>query len=84
MNKIFKYFLILLSLLLVVAPIVFAIILFKTSQGAFENSFNNSDSARKSNLRDSKVNASKEPISILFLGIDENDNRKKNGQSTLR
>ncbi|MDT3959702.1 LCP family protein [Staphylococcus kloosii] len=82
MNKIFKYFLILLSLLLVVAPIVFAIILFKTSQGAFENSFNNSDSARQSNLRDSKVNASKEPISILFLGIDENDNRKKNGQST--
>lgn len=82
MNKIFKYFLILLSLLLVVVPIVFAIILFKTSQGAFENSFNDSDSARQSNLRDSKVNASKEPISILFLGIDENDNRKKNGQST--
>ncbi|MBF7017454.1 LCP family protein [Staphylococcus durrellii] len=82
MNKIFKYFLIFLSFLLVVVPIVFAIILFKTSQGAFEHSFNNSDSARKSNLRDSKVNASKEPISILFLGIDENDNRKKNGQST--
>ncbi|MCU5746036.1 LCP family protein [Staphylococcus sp. SQ8-PEA] len=82
MNKLFKYFLILLSLLLIVVPIVYAVTLLKTSQGAFESSHNDHDSARKSNLRSSKVNASQDPISILFLGIDENDNRKKNGQSS--
>ncbi|MEG9536356.1 MAG: LCP family protein, partial [Staphylococcus saprophyticus] len=76
-----KYFLIFLSLVLVVVPIIFAIILLKSSQGAFESSFNDSDSSRKSNIRDSKVNPSKDPISILFLGIDDNSGREKNGQT---
>lgn len=53
----------------------------KSSQGAFESSFNDSDSSRKSNIRDSKVNPSKDPISILFLGIDDNSGREKNGQT---
>ncbi|WP_270892960.1 LCP family protein, partial [Staphylococcus saprophyticus] len=65
----------------VVVPIIFAIILLKSSQGAFESSFNDSDSSRKSNIRDSKVNPSKDPISILFLGIDDNSGREKNGQT---
>ena len=81
MNKFLKYFLIFLSLVLVVVPIIFAIILLKSSQGAFEYSFNDSDSSRKSNIRDSKVNPSKDPISILFLGIDDNSGREKNGQT---
>ncbi|MDW3851521.1 LCP family protein [Staphylococcus saprophyticus] len=81
MNKFLKYFLIFLSLVLVVVPITFAIILLKSSQGAFESSFNDSDSSRKSNIRDSKVNPSKDPISILFLGIDDNSGREKNGQT---
>ncbi|WP_210136369.1 LCP family protein [Staphylococcus sp. GDK8D68P] len=81
MNKFLKYFLIFLSLVLVVVPIIFAIILLKSSQGAFESSFNDSDSSRKSNIRDSKVNPSKDPISILFLGIDDNSGREKNGQT---
>ncbi|MDT3967044.1 LCP family protein, partial [Staphylococcus saprophyticus] len=76
-----KYFLIFLSLVLVVVPIIFAIILLKSSQGSFESSFNDSDSSRKSNIRDSKVNPSKDPISILFLGIDDNSGREKNGQT---
>lgn len=82
MNKFLKYFLIFLSLVLVVVPVIFAIILLKSSQGAFENSFNDGDSSRKSNIRESKVDPSKDPISILFLGIDGNSGREKNGQST--
>ena len=82
MNKFLKYFLIFLSLVLVVVPVIFAIILLKSSQGAFEHSYNDSDSSRKSNLRDSKVNPSKDPISILFLGIDGSSGREKNGQTT--
>ncbi|SCS51212.1 LCP family protein [Staphylococcus caeli] len=81
MNKFLKYFLILLSLVLVVVPVIFAVILLKSSQGAFEHSFNNNDSSRKSNIRESKVDPSKDPISILFLGIDDNSGREKNGQT---
>jgi len=81
MNKFFKYFLILLSLVLVVVPVIFAVILLKSSQGAFEHSFNGDDSSRKSNIRESKVDPSKDPISILFLGIDDNSGREKNGQT---
>lgn len=82
MNKFLKYFLIFLSLLLVVVPVIFAVILLKSSQGAFEHSYNDQDSARQSNIRESKVDPSKDPISILFLGIDDNCGREKNGQST--
>lgn len=80
MNKFLKYFLIFLSLVLVVVPVIFAIILLKSSQGAFENSFNDGDSSRKSNIRESKVDPSKDPISILFLGIDGNSGREKMGK----
>lgn len=82
MNKFLKYFLIFLSLLLVVVPVIFAVILLKSSQGAFEHSYNDQDSSRQSNIRESKVDPSKDPISILFLGIDDNSGREKNGQST--
>ncbi|PTH55290.1 hypothetical protein BU599_12275, partial [Staphylococcus arlettae] len=80
----FKYLLILLSLGLVVIPVIYTIMLFKASQGAIDDSFNGSDSNRKSNLRDTKINPSKDPVSILFLGIDENEQRKKNGQSASK
>lgn len=81
MNKFFKYFLIFLSLILVVVPVIFAVLLLKSSQGAFEHSLNTSDTSRESSIRESKVNPSKDPISILFLGIDDNSGREKNGQS---
>ncbi|WP_412520036.1 LCP family protein [Staphylococcus simulans] len=81
MNKIFKYFLILLSLVLVIIPIIFAVMLYKTSRSAIDSSFSD-NSNRVSNLRDSKVNPAKEPISILFLGIDDNKGRREGGQAT--
>lgn len=81
MNKFLKYFLILLTLVLVVGPILFATQLYKSSEFAFEKSQDKNDAQRQSNLRDSKVNPEKQPISILFLGIDDNEGREKNGQS---
>lgn len=82
MNKVFKYFLILLSLVLVIIPIIFAVMLLKTSQNAINTSFSGDNTDRKSNLRSEKVNPSKDPVSILFLGIDDNKGRRENGQST--
>lgn len=81
MNKFLKYLLIFLSLILVVVPVIFAVLLLKSSQGAFEHSLNTSDTSRESSIRESKVNPSKDPISILFLGIDDNSGREKKGQS---
>lgn len=82
MNKIFKYFLILLALVLIVVPIIFITILYNTSQDAFHSSQDRANANRESNLRTSKVDPEKEPFSILFLGIDDNEGREKNGQST--
>lgn len=81
MNKFLKYFFLLLTLVLVVGPILFATQLYKSSESAFEKSQDKNDAQRQSNLRDSKVNPEKQPISILFLGIDDNEGREKNGQS---
>ena len=81
MNKFLKYFLILLTFVLVVVPIIFATQLYKSSESAFEKSQDQHNAQRQSTLRDSKVNPEKQPISILFLGIDDNEGREKNGQS---
>ncbi|MBT2818133.1 LCP family protein [Staphylococcus coagulans] len=81
MNKGLKYLLYLLALMLVIVPTIFAFILFNSSKHAFDDSFSHTDE-RQSKLRDSKVNAAKEPVSILFLGIDDNSSRRENGQST--
>lgn len=81
MNKFLKYFLILLALVLLVIPVVFATQLFKTSEEAFNSSQDTKNANRQSNLRDGKVNPEKQPISILFLGIDDNEGRRKNGQT---
>ncbi|SIK45874.1 transcriptional regulatory protein [Mycobacteroides abscessus subsp. abscessus] len=45
-------------------------------------SYDKSDSKRQSNIREGKVNPSKDAVSILFLGIDDNEGRRKNGQTT--
>lgn len=81
MNKFFKFFLILLTFALIAIPVVFANNLFKSSEKAFESSQDKSNADRQSNLRSSKINPEKDPISILFLGIDDNEGREKNGQS---
>ena len=39
-------------------------------------SYDKSDSKRQSNIREGKVNPSKD-VSILFLGIDDNEGRRK-------
>lgn len=81
MNKFFKFFLILLTFALIAIPVVFANNLFKSSEKAFESSQDKSNADRQSNLRSSKIVPEKDPISILFLGIDDNEGREKNGQS---
>ncbi|MDT0942919.1 LCP family protein [Staphylococcus pseudintermedius] len=80
MNKGLKFLLYLLALLLIIVPTIFAFTLFNSSKNAFDDSFSQSDQ-RQSQLRDSKVNAAKQPISILFLGIDDSSTRRQNGQS---
>lgn len=81
MNQFFKFFLILLTFALIAIPVVFANNLFKSSEKAFESSQDKSNADRQSNLRSSKIDPEKDPISILFLGIDDNEGREKNGQS---
>lgn len=80
MNKGLKFLLYLLALMLIIVPTIFALTLFNSSKNAFDDSFSQSDQ-RQSQLRDSKVNAAKQPISILFLGIDDSSTRRQNGQS---
>lgn len=82
MNKFLKYILILLTLVLIAIPLIYGVLVFKTSQNAFEKSYSKDSSNHQSQLRKQQVDPSKEPISILFLGIDENEGRKKKGQST--
>ncbi len=66
MNKVFKYVLYLLVLILVIVPAIFAFILFNSSRDAFDDSFSQKD-RRESVMRQHKVNPSKEPVSILFF-----------------
>ncbi|HDU1444762.1 TPA: LCP family protein [Staphylococcus pseudintermedius] len=80
MNKGLKFLLYLLALMLIIVPTIFAFTLFNSSKNAFDDSFSQSDQ-RQSQLRYSKVNAAKQPISILFLGIDDSSTRRQNGQS---
>lgn len=82
MNKFLKYFMILLSLLLIVVPSIFLYRLYKSSEDALESSYSSDDAQRQSSLREGKVNPDKDAVSILFLGIDDNDGRRKNGQTT--
>ncbi|MGK0553097.1 LCP family protein [Macrococcus capreoli] len=77
-NKVFKYFLIALSLSLLVFPAVFASGLYSKTKNAIDASF--SKDIEKSALRDKAVDPSMDHISILFLGIDDSLSRRKNGQ----
>ena len=44
-------------------------------------SYDKSDSKRQSNIREGKVNPSKDCFNLI-LGIDDNEGRRKNGQTT--
>lgn len=47
----------------------FIINLYKTSESAMQASYDKSDSKRQSNIREGKVNPSKDAVSILFLEL---------------
>ncbi|UTH14487.1 LCP family protein [Macrococcus equipercicus] len=79
MNKYFKALLILLSLSLIVVPAAYAGYLYWTTKDAINGSYaKNTD---KSDLRKNDVDPSMNHVSILFLGIDDSESRRKNGQS---
>ncbi|WP_415425688.1 LCP family protein [Staphylococcus borealis] len=82
MNRFLKYFMMLLTLVLIVVPVIFIINLYKISESAMQDSYDKTDSKRQSSIREGKVNPSKDAVSILFLGIDDNEGRRKNGQTT--
>ncbi|MCJ1656661.1 LCP family protein [Staphylococcus sp. NRL 16/872] len=82
MNRFLKYFMMLLTLVLIVIPVIFIINLYHSSEDAMKVSYSKDDAKRESNLRKSKVDPSKDAVSILFLGIDDNEGRRKNGQTT--
>src|SRR5699024_4258981 len=81
MNKFLKYLLIFLYFIILVVPVIFAVLLLESSHGAFVNSLITSNTSTESSIGESKVNSSKDRISILFLGIDDNSCSEKNGQS---
>ena len=82
MNRFLKYFMMLLTLLLIVVPVILLSIYIIILRMLLQSSYNKSDAKRHSTLRNSKINPSKNAISILFLGIDDNEGRRKNGQTT--
>ncbi|WP_210135241.1 LCP family protein [Staphylococcus sp. GDX8P80P] len=82
MNRFLKYFMMLLTLVLIVVPVIFIINLYKTSESAMQDSYDKTDSKRQSSIREGIVNPSKDAVSLLFLGIDDNEGRRKNGQTT--
>ena len=77
MNKFLKYFLILLALVLIVVPIVFATLLLKRLKMHL-NLLKIVKMLIVNQIYETiKVNPEEQPISILFLGIDDNDGRRK-------
>ncbi|GGG87507.1 LytR family transcriptional regulator [Staphylococcus pragensis] len=82
MNRFLKYFMMLLTLVLIVVPVIFIIHLYHSSEDAMKDSYSKDDATRQSNIRKGKVDPSKDAVSILFLGIDDNEGRRKNGQTT--
>lgn len=81
MNKGLKILLTVLALMLIVVPTIFGFMLLHSSKGAFNDSFSKSNE-RQSNLRDTPVKVASDPVTILFLGIDDSSSRRENGQST--
>ena len=61
-EPILKYFMMLLTLVLIVVPVIFIINLYKTSESAMQASYDKSDSKRQSNIREGKVNPSKDAL----------------------
>lgn len=79
MNKFPKIGLLLLSLILMILPVVFGLMLYLETRGAINDSFLDSKKS-KSSLRDKPVDPSLDHISVLFLGVDDSKSRRESGQ----
>lgn len=67
------------SLILMILPVIFGVMLYLETKGAINDSFLESKKD-KSSLRDKPVDPSLDQVSVLFLGVDDSDSRRKGGQ----
>ena len=82
MNRFLKYFMMLLTLVLIVVPVILSSICIKLLKVQCKpHTINLIRSVNQTYVKE-KVNPSKDAVSILFLGIDDNEGRRKNGQTT--
>lgn len=79
MKRYTKIALILISIVLMVLPIVFGLMLYLETRGAVNDSFLKSKK-NKSSLRDKPVDSSLDHVSVLFLGVDDSSSRREGGQ----
>ncbi|WP_436875010.1 LCP family protein [Mammaliicoccus lentus] len=79
MKRFAKIGLILMSVVLMILPVVFGLMLYLETRGAINDSFLESNKS-KSSLRDKPVDPSLDHISVLFLGVDDSSSRREGGQ----
>ena len=77
MNRFLKYFMMLLTLVLIVVPVILSSICIKLLKVQCKPHTINLIRSVNQNIREGKVNPSKDAVSILFLGIDDNEGRRK-------
>lgn len=79
MKRFAKIGLLLMSIVLMILPIVFGLMLYLETKGAINDSFLDSKKS-KSSLRDKPVDPSLDHVSVLFLGVDDSTSRREGGQ----
>ncbi|MEK4394318.1 LCP family protein [Mammaliicoccus sp. FSL K6-3158] len=67
------------SIVLMILPVVFGLMLYLETKGAINDSFLDSKKS-KSSLRDKPVDPSLDHVSVLFLGVDDSTSRREGGQ----
>ncbi|MCY1050112.1 LytR family transcriptional regulator, partial [Mammaliicoccus sciuri] len=70
MKRFAKIGLLLMSIVLMILPVVFGLMLYLETKGAINDSFLDSKKS-KSSLRDKPVDPSLDHVSVLFLGVDD-------------
>ncbi|MCJ0921506.1 LCP family protein [Mammaliicoccus sciuri] len=79
MKRFAKIGLLLMSIVLMILPVVFGLMLYLETKGAINDSFLDSKKS-KSSLRDKPVDPSLDHVSVLFLGVDDSTSRREGGQ----
>ena len=79
MKRFAKIVLLLMSIVLMILPVVFGLMLYLETKGAINDSFLDSKKS-KSSLRDKPVDPSLDHVSVLFLGVDDSTSRREGGQ----